>query len=420
MNLLIRKNFHSKGGGGGGGGGGSKDRGLCKVSGGRNRKGVHSKRSRETGGYSMMEEHHSYRTHIFLSPTNVGQENEETSPASRPSYAFIKWAINGIKRKSSGAGNQLGISLNPQEATSSQVSFDHTAGRPGSHIASGSGVESICNAEPITFANIDRDCFIIPIATANRFLPEGVHITSHKTNVLNILEVEDPNLCVLIHLMGNFEPIDPIMESPMAIPSHKQRATACDLMNDISAGKCVKEGILLSTIEKNTEFPFITYYLINNSQNNPVDVFHSVRATSLRKFDPAHIRYTADHTFDLFNEVAIIARPPLQPSSRRPHSPSTGYIVTVYKVFEGDDNKRFEQNWLYWTGARMMYRYLPKSAGLRRITLHKSLSRGDKLYLLMCECANLLDDLSAAAKLLPALRARLCGYTALYRVADLI
>lgn len=68
----------------------------------------------------------------------------------------------------------------------------------------------------------------------------------------------------------------------------------------------------------------------------------------------------------------------------------------------------------------MMYRYLPKSAGLRRITLHKSVSGGDKLYLLMCECAYLLDDLSAAAKLLPALRARLCGYTALYRVADLI
>lgn len=66
-------------------------------------------------------------------------------------------------------------------------------------------------------------------------------------------------------------------------------------------------------------------------------------------------------------------------------------------------------------GARMMYRYLPKSVGLRRITLHKSMSQGDKMYLLICECSQLQDNLSAAAILLPALRARLCGYTGLYR-----
>lgn len=124
MNLLIRKNFHSEGGGGGGGGGGgSKDRGFSKVAGGRHRKGVHGKRSRETGGYSMMEEHHSYRTHIFLSPSNLGQDLDDSVTPSKPSYAFLKWALNGIKRKSSGTGRvELGIGLNPQElASSSQV-----------------------------------------------------------------------------------------------------------------------------------------------------------------------------------------------------------------------------------------------------------------------------------------------------------
>lgn len=63
----------------------------------------------------------------------------------------------------------------------------------------------------------------------------------------------------------------------------------------------------------------------------------------------------------------------------------------------------------------MIYRYLPKSVGLKRITLHKSMSQGDKMYLLICECSQLQDNLSAAAILLPALRARLCGYTGLYR-----
>lgn len=61
-------------------------------------------------------------------------------------------------------------------------------------------------------------------------------------------------------------------------------------------------------------------------------------------------------------------------------------------------------------------RYLPRSVGMRRIALHKSVSaKGDKMYLLVCECADLLKDISAAAVLIPALRARLCGYTGLYR-----
>lgn len=62
------------------------------------------------------------------------------------------------------------------------------------------------------------------------------------------------------------------------------------------------------------------------------------------------------------------------------------------------------------------FRYLPRSVGMRRIALHKSVSvKGDKMYLLVCECADLLKDISAAAVLIPALRARLCGYTGLYR-----
>lgn len=88
----------------------------------------------------------------------------------------------------------------------------------------------------------------------------------------------------------------------------------------------------------------------------------------------------------------------------------------TFQVFEGDDGERFEKNWLYWTGARMIYRHLPHNVGMRKIALHKSVaSQGDKMYLLVCECANLMDNLSGAAMLITALRARLCGYTGLYR-----
>lgn len=98
------------------------------------------------------------------------------------------------------------------------------------------------------------------------------------------------------------------------------------------------------------DFPFITYYLINKQSTDPVDFYNEVQCAALRKFDPRDLRYAASHTLDLFNEVATIARPPLEPPGGRPPIPSTGYIVSIFKVFEGDDGLKFEQNWLYWTG----------------------------------------------------------------------
>jgi len=56
------------------------------------------------------------------------------------------------------------------------------------------------------------------------------------------------------------------------------------------------------------------------------------------------------HQLELFEEVASIARPPVEPSTRKPTTDATGYVVCVYKVFRGDDGEKFERNWLYWTG----------------------------------------------------------------------
>lgn len=107
------------------------------------------------------------------------------------------------------------------------------------------------------------------------------------------------------------------------------------------------------------EFPFVTYYVINSNQTNPVMFYNNIRTASLTKFDPRTIKYTAAHTLDLYTEVASICRPPIHEigmSLSRTHTPSTGYMVSVYKVFEGDDKEKFERNWLFWTGARMIYR----------------------------------------------------------------
>ncbi|XP_070069564.1 uncharacterized protein [Drosophila takahashii] len=292
----------------------------------------------------------------------------------------------------------------------------------------GGGANSgVTRAEPISLATLDRDCFIIPVHSVDRFLPAGIPLPAlnaegKATSPLSVLEVSDPKLCILVHLMSPLEAIDPVMESPLSHPLLKQRSIAAELVTEVQQANSAVGGMLLANMEKNSEFPFISYYLINTLQTDPSSFYAGLRVSSLSKFEPKALKYTAAHTLDLYSEVAAICRPPLVlPSNeagsfKKSQTAATGYIISVFKVFEGDDGERFEKNWLYWTGARMLYRYLPRAAGLRRIALHKSTSqKGDKMYLLVCECADLLKDISLAAFLIPALRARLCGYTGLYR-----
>lgn len=124
MNILFRKNFHAEGGG-------CKER-YGKV-GGRHRgnKGhSHGKRSRECG-YSVMEEHHALRTHIFLSPSNMPQEYEEEVPPvspstlanKRPSVTLMKWAVGGTKRKPSGGRSDFFLNQTDTLTPSRQVSL---------------------------------------------------------------------------------------------------------------------------------------------------------------------------------------------------------------------------------------------------------------------------------------------------------
>ncbi|XP_028521932.2 uncharacterized protein LOC107996543 isoform X1 [Apis cerana] len=474
MNLMFRKNFGEKGfgGGGGGGGGGLEGRSVLGTvygpatlgytgtrfgvvrGAGQSAVGARApiRRSREFGYFPSMADHEhqgfGYRTHLFLTPPTGGalgsppeEPTERLGPPPRKNSGphVIKWGGGGGGGGGQGSGQgsggggqarrkQASQQKEPSEPStptaSRQVSFsgNRASGAYTPLVVSGN---SPPRGEPISLATLDRDCFIIPLASLERFLPAGVPLYSDSFqhapiadkkrpgSPLSVLEVEDPKQCVLAHFMTPLEPLDPLVESPVSRPLVLQRDTAAELVAEIAPS--ASQSILLTNMEKNADFPFITYYLINKQNTDPVDFYNEVQCAALRKFDPRDLRYAANHTLDLFNEVATIARPPLEPPGVRPPIPSTGYIVSIFKVFEGDDGLKFEQNWLYWTGARMMYRYLPKSVGLRRITLHKSMSQGDKMYLLICECSQLQDNLSAAAILLPALRARLCGYTGLYR-----
>ena len=103
--------------------------------------------------------------------------------------------------------------------------------------------------------------------------------------------------------------------------------------------------------------------------------------------------------------------------SRRASTPNTGYVISVFKVFEGDDGEKFERNWLGWSGARALYcSMMNDDVGLRRLTLHKSNAfKGFVTYILLCDCSNFLRQLGCAVKAVPRLRMRLCGETGLYR-----
>lgn len=68
---------------------------------------------------------------------------------------------------------------------------------------------------------------------------------------LNVLEVDDPKLCVLLHLMTPMEPIEPVLESPLARPLAQQKTAASDLLTEVGSAKTAMEGMLLSNMEKN-------------------------------------------------------------------------------------------------------------------------------------------------------------------------
>lgn len=55
----------------------------------------------------------------------------------------------------------------------------------------------------------------------------------YKPSTLSVLEVSDPKICILAHLMSPLEPIDPVLESPLSHPLIKHRTVASELLNEV-------------------------------------------------------------------------------------------------------------------------------------------------------------------------------------------
>lgn len=111
MNILFRKNMQSQA---------SKERYSKPRP--RGKTGMGGKRTGDYG-YSSVDAH-TFRTHIFLNPSNLPQEYEDEVPSSltakRPSVTLMKWATGGAKRKPSGGKSDY--PLNQSDTPSRQVS----------------------------------------------------------------------------------------------------------------------------------------------------------------------------------------------------------------------------------------------------------------------------------------------------------
>ena len=103
------------------------------------------------------------------------------------------------------------------------------------------------------------------------------------------------------------------------------------------------------------EYPYINYFVIQKTRQEARQFFRAAQHHAYDVFNPTKTGYSCNHTIDLYDESATIARPPVDTSSKKPISDLTGYIICVYHVLKGDDGEKFERNWLYWTGTMRPY-----------------------------------------------------------------
>ncbi|XP_037524934.1 uncharacterized protein LOC119401974 isoform X3 [Rhipicephalus sanguineus] len=208
--------------------------------------------------------------------------------------------------------------------------------------------------------------------------------------------------------------LSPMPRDWIAMQLGRQRQAFAWLQQS-SSSRCVLEGLLLMNVERNSQFPFVTYLVCDAARCDPLRLIMQMESHHDAGPEGERLHHTA-----VYDEVATIARPPVDGVPRKPTSSKTGYILSAFRVFPGEDREKLDRSWLLWTGARQIYRRLPPHLGLRRITFHKKICPQDHgiTYVLLCECPTLMDYVPEACVLVDQLRARCCGYTALYRVVD--
>jgi len=379
----------------------------------------------DASGLFNMDNNSAYRTHMLF-PGRKDDDGSCGEPRrSSGSPSFMKAMMSWGKRPSDPKSPQNSQELTRYRATPTRASESGAGGPPAPPRGRGRGPMTREEAQRLREEEMasqaqGKDCFIIPQANLDRFLPDGVTLPRDPRksgNLINVLEVDDPKLIVSFHLMGQLAPVNSMLANPMV--------NSLDVHFDVSRNLLktaqelnATEGYIFKNLEKDADYPYINYYVINKSREEAGHFYTQNKMTSHDSLNASKLGYHMAHSMDLYDEVATIARPPVDPAHKRPSTDYTGYIICIYQVFKGDDGEKFERNWLYWTGARMLYKNLPRNVGLRRLTLHKSATGPNVNYILLVECSHFLDNINQAANLLPVLRARICGYTGIFRIVE--
>ncbi|XP_064490212.1 uncharacterized protein LOC135401634 [Ornithodoros turicata] len=271
-----------------------------------------------------------------------------------------------------------------------------------------------------------QDCFIVSARTMERFLPafgqdavERASSSASSSCGAVSVEVAECCACIVVDLCENAgftchdlpsptTDLAPMPRDWIALQLGRQRQAFAWLRESP-----VREGLLLMNVERNSQFPFVTYLVCDSG--DPDRLILQMESHHATGPDDERLHHTA-----AYEEVATIARPPVDMLPKKPTTDKTGYILSAFRVFPGEDREKLDRSWLLWTGARQIYRRLPPHLGLRRITFHKKVSPVDHgiTYILLCECPTLMDYVPEACVLVDQLRARCCGYTALYRIVD--
>ncbi|CAL4122536.1 unnamed protein product, partial [Meganyctiphanes norvegica] len=275
-----------------------------------------------------------------------------------------------------------------------------------------SGVSApVATGDPVTLSNLKQDSLMIPVARMSHFFPAGHPIpTSGNTGGrLRLLETPEPSIHIAIHLLGPPTPITPSIQWQLNDPHDHMKNCVTKAFKAVvaSVGTQFLQGMVLLNLERGgelgpVEFPFLVLWVVDGAKCDYQTVIDKIRTISYEQLDPVKTGFTCEHYFDTYEEVATLAKPPIENLSRKPTSKTSGYIVRVFKVFEGDDGQKFERNWLMWTGARLLYKSISAEVGLRRLTLHKSnVQNGIHIYILLCDMANFLTHICQAVKAIP-------------------
>ncbi|XP_013785322.1 uncharacterized protein LOC106469376 [Limulus polyphemus] len=269
-----------------------------------------------------------------------------------------------------------------------------------------------------------QDCFIIPAHFMRRFVPFGKEgqISSMPSQALSMIEVQDPKICIIIDFgekaaftsQAHFS-----RASKLDTPSRDWISTQLEIQRKkfhlVRKSQAATEGMLLINVERCSQFPFMTYLVLNKNHSDPKRLTDQLEDSFSTSENQEQLQHLA-----VYEEVATIARPPLDMLPKTPTTNKTGYIISAFRVLPGEDREKLERSWLTWTGARHLYKNLPENLGFRRITFHKKRipDRGIT-YVLLCECAELMNYVTEACVYVDQLRARCCGYIAFFRVVEM-